>query len=131
MKVVGNIRGVPVLMLVDSGATHNFISPKVVRALRLDVTPMPQMRIRLGDGHLNTSVAQCQDMWVEIQGSEFKLNATILELNDIDMVLGMTWLTCIGRMWVDWNERLMRFKSGRSDQIDRNPKDPINESTVR
>jgi len=31
-----------------------------------------------------------KDMWVEIQGSEFKLNATLLELNDIDIVSGLT-----------------------------------------
>ena len=46
-------------------------------------------------------------MCVDIQGSEFKLNATVFYLNDIGMVLGMTWLSCIGCVRFDYNERLM------------------------
>lgn len=35
MKLEGNLRGANILVLIDSGATHNFISPKVVEALGL------------------------------------------------------------------------------------------------
>ncbi|MCI56607.1 enzymatic polyprotein, partial [Trifolium medium] len=51
MKVEGKIAHVDLLVLIDSGASHNFISPKVTTALGLAITPMPSKSIKLGDGH--------------------------------------------------------------------------------
>jgi hypothetical protein len=51
MKVEGKIADVDVLVLIDSGATHNFISPQITTALGLQITPMADKYIKLGDGH--------------------------------------------------------------------------------
>lgn len=37
LKVSGEIHGFPALILIDSGATHNFISNKLARALGLEL----------------------------------------------------------------------------------------------
>ncbi|KAL4562985.1 hypothetical protein LXL04_027016 [Taraxacum kok-saghyz] len=37
LKLMGDINGFPALILIDSGATHNFISKKLARALGLDL----------------------------------------------------------------------------------------------
>ena len=51
MKIEGKLMNMDVEVLVDSGASHNFISPKVTTALGLKVTPIAARNIKLGDGH--------------------------------------------------------------------------------
>jgi hypothetical protein len=51
MKVESKIADVDVLVLIDGGATQNFISPQITTALGLQITPMADKYIKLGDGH--------------------------------------------------------------------------------
>lgn len=51
VKLKGMLGGVPVLILVDSGATHNFISKKLVTNLGWPVEDTRPLTIQLGDGH--------------------------------------------------------------------------------
>ena len=50
MKMQGEIRGRKVLILVDSGASHNFISTDLVKELRLDMEDTLAYSVKLGDG---------------------------------------------------------------------------------
>jgi hypothetical protein len=60
-----------VLILVDSGATHNFVSEKLVQKMGWSVVETPLMSIKLGDG----SRAQSQGVvkGLEMAIGEFKL----------------------------------------------------------
>ncbi|MCI10862.1 pentatricopeptide repeat-containing protein, partial [Trifolium medium] len=51
MKIGGRLENIDVMVLIDSGASHNFISPKLTTALGLDVKPVAERKIKLGDGH--------------------------------------------------------------------------------
>ncbi|PNX96122.1 retrotransposon-related protein [Trifolium pratense] len=51
MKIGGKLESVDVVVLIDSGASHNFISPKITSALGLYVTSVSVRKIKLGDGH--------------------------------------------------------------------------------
>lgn len=50
MKLQGSLEGKTVLVLVDSGASHNFISKKVVEELELEVDGTKSHPVCLGDG---------------------------------------------------------------------------------
>ncbi|GAU17006.1 hypothetical protein TSUD_37640 [Trifolium subterraneum] len=85
MKVEGKIADVGVLVLIDSGATHNFISPQITTALGLTVTPMADKHIKLGDGH------------------------KIVSKGGLDVVLGVSWLCTLGKVMMDWQSLSMQF----------------------
>lgn len=51
MRFWGSIDGISIMVLIDSGACHNFIAPSVVTALELQVDPMQRLGVRLGDEH--------------------------------------------------------------------------------
>jgi len=51
MKLQGEVKGKLALVLIDSGASHNFISAKLVSQLGLLVESTPSYNMRLGDGH--------------------------------------------------------------------------------
>ena len=59
MKIEGKIENVDVLVLIDSGASHNFISPQVTTALGLTITVGVAKHIKLGDGHKVVSEGVC------------------------------------------------------------------------
>lgn len=51
LKVFARINGTPILVLIDSGASHNFVVQQVVTTLGLKVEPSKQFTVKLGDGH--------------------------------------------------------------------------------
>lgn len=52
-----------VLILVDSGASQNFMAPQVVSSLDLDVDYSKKLAVKLGDGHRVFTVERCTTDW--------------------------------------------------------------------
>ncbi|KAK2367399.1 hypothetical protein QL285_080687 [Trifolium repens] len=112
MKVEGKIADVDVLVLIDSGATHNFISPQITTALGLQITPMADKYIKLGDGHKITSKGVCRDVKILLGSIEVEVDAWVLELGGLDVVLGVAWLSTLGKVVMDWRALSMQFVQG-------------------
>ena len=51
LKLGGELRGIPIQVLVDSGASYNFISRKLVSMMSLPASSFSGLYIKLGDGH--------------------------------------------------------------------------------
>ncbi|KAD4982192.1 hypothetical protein E3N88_18863 [Mikania micrantha] len=51
LRFEGTLYDIPITIMVDSGATHNFISSRLVSALGLPVLTFAGIAIKLGDGH--------------------------------------------------------------------------------
>ncbi len=88
-----SVNSVPAIVLFDSGATHSFISKKFVgiHGLRKEELSTP-MRVHT-PGNSSTSVSYSPSMLIGIQGSPFLVNLILLESKDLDVILGMDWLT--------------------------------------
>jgi len=108
LKLEGAITSIPVVILVDSGATHNFLSLKLVRALGLPLQSCPGIRIKLGDGY-KVLITQCCNFLVDVGPCSFSITALVLETGDIDLVAGMAWLESLGEVTHNWLEAWMRF----------------------
>lgn len=109
MKVEGKIGHVDVLVLMDSGASHNFISPKITNALGLEITSDPSRRIKLGDGHKVPSLGVCKGIVVKLGPMQIVIDALVLELGGLDMVLGVSWLGTLGEVMMNWKALSMQF----------------------
>ncbi|GAU45110.1 hypothetical protein TSUD_183180 [Trifolium subterraneum] len=92
IRLKGNIHGMPVLILIDSGATHNFISYPLVHKMNWNVENTPPMNIKLGDGSCSKTRGSCVNLGVEIEGVPLVVDAQLFDLGVVDMVLGMEWL---------------------------------------
>ncbi|GAU21227.1 hypothetical protein TSUD_11450 [Trifolium subterraneum] len=109
MKIEGTMENVGVLILIDSGASHNFISPKLTRALGLTVTSISARSIKLGDGHKFFSQGVCEGITISLGPVEVKIDALVLELGGLDVVLGVSWLSTLGKVVMDWSTLSMQF----------------------
>lgn len=59
MKLTGRIGERTVVVLIDSGANHNFVSRKLVEELKLPLTDTPPYLVSLGDGQKKLTRGHC------------------------------------------------------------------------
>ncbi|MCH80314.1 Ty3/gypsy retrotransposon protein, partial [Trifolium medium] len=106
VKFQGSIHGVEVLILVDSGATHNFISQKLVHQMDW---PTAQMKVKLGDGGQVMTQGVCRGMEVCVGENKLSPELYLFDLGGIDMVLGIEWLKTLGDTITNWKQQTISF----------------------
>lgn len=103
LKVEGSLNGIPLLILVDSGATHNFISPKIVKALGIPMQEMEKgLGIRLGDGNRVVTKGKCSKLEVSVGKCTCEIDAWVLDMGGLDVILGVAWLRTLGDVTTNW-----------------------------
>ncbi|CAJ2649147.1 unnamed protein product [Trifolium pratense] len=109
MKIGGKLENIDVVVLIDSGASHNFISPNLATALGLKVKQVTEKKIKLGDGHKVVSKGICENLSLLMGGLEVRVDALVLELGGLVVVLGVSWLCTLGKVLMDWKSLTMQF----------------------
>nr|GEX58012.1 hypothetical protein [Tanacetum cinerariifolium] len=110
MKLRGNINGFGVVVLIDSGATHNFLSVKLVGPLNVMVTGTRQTGVVLGNGKSETSVGMCHGLKLKLPGLVVIDDFYPLELGSTDVILGMKWLRQLDDTRINWKKLTMTFQ---------------------
>ena len=80
MKVKGYIREQPAVTLIDSGATHNFISRDLVSKLSLPKEKTSSYGITLGSGDSVAEEGICCGVRLRLQGIDIVANILPLKL---------------------------------------------------
>ncbi|KAF7810390.1 Retrotransposable element Tf2 [Senna tora] len=111
MKLMGKVRGKEVLIMIYSGATHNFISEELVKKMGLDMENTKSYRVTLGDGYTVQQQGCCKGLEIEMQGLRIRENFYLFKLGDVDMILGVEWLESLGEVRVNWKQLTMKFKT--------------------
>lgn len=101
--------GASILVLIDSGVSHNFVSPQVVTFLNLEVDHTKKLAVRLGDGHRVFTIGKCLNVPLQIGELTVTVDAYILELGGVDVILGLAWLQSLGKITMDYREMSMSF----------------------
>ncbi|KAD4179502.1 hypothetical protein E3N88_28093 [Mikania micrantha] len=109
LRFEGSLNDIPVSLLVDSGASHNFISRRLVLALGLTSVEFSGIRIKLGDSHIVFVTQRCLNISVKIGTYSFFLNALVFDMGSLDLILGMEWLKSLGVVVHDWQQASMTF----------------------
>nr|GFA64185.1 hypothetical protein [Tanacetum cinerariifolium] len=82
MKLWGTIQGYEVGFLIDSGATHNFLSVRLVEPLGLRVTGKLETGLTLGNGKTKTSSGICRGVEFNLQGHRVTEDSYSLDLGE-------------------------------------------------
>ncbi|KAI3716153.1 hypothetical protein L6452_23281 [Arctium lappa] len=112
MKLEGMVEDQKVVILIDSGAFHNFISSTLVEKLELPVNHTGGYDISLGAGGGLKGRGICKGVRVWMQGIEIYEDFLPLELCNSDIILGIQWLQSLGTMQVNWSTQMMKFQLG-------------------
>lgn len=96
MRMASRTNNQDVMLLLDTGSTHNFISQAVVKRLNMKCVPQNQVKVKVASGAHIASGGVCKQLTVRIQGFTFRIDFYVLDLNNYDAVLGTNWFKSLG-----------------------------------
>ncbi|CAM8999668.1 unnamed protein product [Rhodiola kirilowii] len=88
--------GQPMLVLVDSGSTHNFVQTRVARFLKLAIEPATHLSVTVGNGDEMKCEGVCREVPISINNTLFSVDLHLLPVFGADLVLGAQWLADVG-----------------------------------
>ncbi|XP_010533307.1 PREDICTED: uncharacterized protein LOC104809111 [Tarenaya hassleriana] len=109
MKVRGWIGNQSVVVLIDSGASHNFLSKELLGVLPIKLAGTVGYGVCLGNGLTVQSAGICCGL--ELTFPEYSLVSDFipLELGGADVILGIQWLQTLGKVQFDFAKLEMKF----------------------
>jgi hypothetical protein len=109
MRIIGTIGGKRVIILIDSGSTHNFLDSSVVQSSRLLVSKESRVRVQVANGEQILSEGKCAAVAVEVQKFRFHTDFFVIILAGCDVVLGIQWLVSLGSILWNFKDLTMEF----------------------
>ena len=105
MRVKGRINGSRLVILIDTGSTHNFVDASLVKSLQLRIDVSKVLEVKVANGSIMKTQGFCSDVPVIVQGVGFCIHFHVLALVGCDTVLGTQWLSTLGE--IQWNFKLL------------------------
>ena len=109
MKLEGKIKGSKVVVMIDPEATHDFISPEIVRQLGIREEPTEEFGVTLATGETRNGKERCREVEFDLGAICSNENFLPLELGHTYVILGIEWLAKLGTISTNWKNPLMSF----------------------
>ena len=100
-KIKGSVEGKEVMVMIDCGVTHNFISTHLVEELNIPTAETTSYGVIMGSKKAVQGKGMCKGVTVELPVLTIVEDFLSLKLGNLNMVLGMEWLRKQGAMTVD------------------------------
>ncbi|KAK9068701.1 hypothetical protein SSX86_012816 [Deinandra increscens subsp. villosa] len=109
MKLQGILGTTEVLILIDSGSTHNFISDKLVSDLKLITQFIPPFGVQIGNGDILRCNKLCKNISLQLSDLKVTQDFYMFALGGADVVLGIQWLATLNTVQANWKEMFLKF----------------------
>ncbi|GJY50086.1 putative mitochondrial protein [Tanacetum coccineum] len=109
MKVYGTLNSTEVLILIDGGSTHNFISDVLVNELKLTSQMVSPFGVQIGNGDVIRCSKVCRDLSIQLGGLKVVQDFYPFSIGGADLVLGIQWLATLNTVQANWKEMFMIF----------------------
>lgn len=114
MKLLGMVDSEEVGAMIDSGASHNFVSRRVVGKQGLRVDESVTLRVSQDEGCCVQCQGVCPNLRVDLGVRKLDIVGYLFELGGVDVILRVDWLRTLDEVNVDWRKMRMKFmKNGQ------------------
>eukprot|EP00253_Pinus_taeda_P016898 PITA_16898 len=110
LKIRGFIKHHPVVVLIDSGSTHNFIHQRVAETVHCFVRAISNFHVQIADGGTMKCEGRCENVKLQMGDYQLKTHMFTINMGVCDIVLGADWLCTLGPITMDFQELYMSFK---------------------
>jgi len=117
--VIGHclIVGKACCVLYDSGVTHYFVSNACVERLGLPVCELQcELAVSTPASGLVRTSSLCARCPVEVEGRRYKVNLICLPLQELEVILGMDWLSA-NHILIDCREKRLLFPNSKESEL--------------
>ena len=115
LQMKGSIQGHKVNVLIDSGATNNFICQDVVHELNVPLEDTAPYVIHLGDSRRTLGQHIVRHVGVLVQGYEVTADFLPVPSLCIDVILSLAWLSTLCWTWSHWDLLVLPFQVNTLD----------------
>nr|KYP50891.1 Transposon Ty3-G Gag-Pol polyprotein [Cajanus cajan] len=103
LKFHGTINGQSVMVLIDTGSSHNIIQPRLAKHLHLSTQPTSPFKVMVGNGAHILCQDYCPQVAISFQKHTFQVPLYLLPIEGADVVLGLAWLRTLGPVQADFS----------------------------
>ena len=114
LKIRVFIKHLPIVVLIDSGSTHNFIHQKVAEAVHCFVRVVSNFQVQIADGGTMKCEGHYENVKLQMGDYQLKTHMFAIHMGGCDIVLGVEWLRTLGPITMDFQELYMSFKQNNS-----------------
>ncbi|XP_059456454.1 uncharacterized protein LOC132186493 [Corylus avellana] len=113
MRLVGWIGTLKIMILVDSGSTHNFVDSSICKKISMSICREQRIKVKVANGEEILSEGKCTNLTVQLKEFSFLTEAFVIMLAGCDMVLGIQWLVTLGSITWNFKDLTMEFTLGQ------------------
>jgi hypothetical protein len=112
LKLIGYLKHRKVIILVDSGNTHNFIHRRIAQETHCYIHAVNNFQIMIANGGSMKCGGRCENVRLQIGDYNLKSHMFAINMGGYDIVLGAEWLRTLGPILMDFQNLTMQFDQG-------------------
>jgi hypothetical protein len=109
LKLIGYIKHWKVIILVDSGSTHNFIHCHIAQETNCYIRSVNNFQITIANGGSMKCGGRCENVSLKIGQNHMKSHMFAIDMGGCDIFLGVKWLRTLGPILINFKELTMQF----------------------
>jgi len=109
MRLMAWIGKHEVSLLVDSGPSHNFVNPNVMKRVGMRGSEIEPFDVRVANGEKLQCGEVVNDVKMNVQGVRVVADLHVLAVVGLDVVLGNAWLRGLGRVLHNYEDMIIEF----------------------
>jgi hypothetical protein len=109
LKLIGYIKHQKVIILVDSGSTHNLIHRHIAQETHCYIHAINNFQIMIANGGSMKCGGHCKNVRLQINDYHLKYHMFSIDMGGCDIVLGADWLRTLGPILMDFKELIMQL----------------------
>ncbi|CAM8941280.1 unnamed protein product [Rhodiola kirilowii] len=110
LRIEGMLKGARVVVLIDTGSTHNFLQGRIARNAGIPVEKAKHLNVTVGNGDALSCEGQCKNVELCFGNNSFHVDFYLPPIYGADAVLGAQWLAELGPILFDYKALRMSFE---------------------